>query len=596
MQKIEELTGKALEERGYRLFCQMGLNCVYPLKHVSLQDLDPNGPFTSDENMEMDYLIVYGEMCIIGEITSRGKADRLRDKYKRFRTHFNVLSKLNLCDDLWMKLGVPEHNLRDFGNVSHICGFFMSTRLEKYDVNLQEVANIVRFYRYDWTLLNEYAECIGSYAKLPFLQAFGSKISNREDILGIDQKDHRMISSRSKIIASSGVGVANVFTFEVSPYKLLPRAQVYRRDDMPSLATSSTGTGHGNYQRALRADKIKKMREKLLTGPDFMFPNSILVVLSNDCECEDERLLIPNTHGAMSVIDGQHRLFSYADEKVRKNVTDDCKIMVTAIQFIGATSEQVSKYSARIFIEINMTQTPIKNEHYHSIAYEILGEKHSAALAAQVILRANARTDKVLHGIFDTNQTGLGIIQATTVMSSLKLITKFDDIKKLNVSTKGKRFTRRTGYEILMNCDISTLSDPEKFIDLTVICLERFFSYVKRSFPRDWPERGETKNSSLEYAKVIASFVKLLNLFISQGSNWNKIEEDLQSLRTNLVTLRKSTEETIGVVFDPAHPDIPDATQSVDSNFRFLAENIQNPVSMLDIIARKERRISQKRQ
>lgn len=326
---MTDLTGQELEDFGQEVFTRMGLTCIHALNQARLRDLDPPGPYSADDHLEFDYLIPCGEICLIGEITGRSSPNSVRTKYSRFRRHYGVVRNLQLTGQVWQLLGVPSEHLRDFRGVTELKCFFVTTRLERFDVNLPEVDNMARFYKPDWDLLVEYSHSIGIYAKHHFLYHFDVAEGRSHRPLMLCRSPHGLMRTTDRKIASGNVGLADVYTFEVSPYDLLPIARVFRRDELPNLAPAP----EPEYQRPLMPDKLDSIRGNLLDSPDFMFPNSILVVLSSDCRYleEEEALMIPDNYGAVSVIDGQHRLFSYADEGVRARIDDGSRIVVTAV-------------------------------------------------------------------------------------------------------------------------------------------------------------------------------------------------------------------------------------------------------------------------
>jgi len=584
---MTNLQGHELEIHGRDALARMGMVCVYPLNQVPLLHLDPSGPYSHDDHLEFDYLIPCGDICLIGEITGRDSPGDVRSKYSRFRRQYNAVRGLQLGEQVWRLTGVPDEHLRDFREVREVRGFFVTTRLQKFDVNLSEVANIARLYKSDWNLLVEYSQSIGTYAKYHFLHRFNVAETASRHSLTLSKDLHSLMRTSSKKIASGDVGLADVYTFEVSPYELLSIARVYRRDELPSLSSMP----ESEYQRPLIPEKLVSIREKLLKSKDFMFPSSILVVLSDDCRYLDDHrtLIIPERYGAISVIDGQHRLFSYADEEVKRWVDNSGRIMVTAIQFRDANAEAIHKYSARSFVEINTNQTRVPPTHLDAIAYEILGETHPRAIAAQVILRANERRSS-LYGLFDTNQTGLGIIRATTVLSALKSITHLEYIRSLQSAHRSDtRLLMRHGYESLFGAEIDELNKAETLIERGVICFEHYFNLVASVFSHDWPERGQPKNSSLEYAKMIAGLVKLLGQFISEGLDWQAVQTELGNIRANVIKLR-DMQEYNAVLFDPTHPDMPNAQPSATDDYRFLNSNRRCATSIHKVIAQRRRR------
>lgn len=574
---IDELSGHELEDYGHQVFARMQIPCFHKLNQTRLQDMAPSGPYTPDEHLELDYLIPQGEVCLIGEITARSGPSEVKDKYARFRKHYNIVDNLTLGEDIWRLLGVPDDALNKFRRVSQLRGFFLSTKLQEFDLNLAQVPYIALFYKSGCKLLDEYSQSIGSYAKPHFFHHFDITETATRRMLMVQQDTHGLIQTPDKKIASGDIGLADLYTFEASPYELLPIAEVYRRDRLPSLVSTS----ESEYQRPLMPKKLAAIRQNLLTDPDFVFPNSILAVLSNECQYDDssKTLTIPEKYGAISVIDGQHRLFSYADVGVKGRVGETSRIMVTAIHFRDAEEAAIHKYSARTFVEINTNQTPVRPSHLDAIAYEILGETNPRALAAQVLMRANRRRGSKLYGIFDTDQSGLGFVSTGTVLTALKAITNIKRVGDLQNAQKGARLKEKRGYENLFGVTIGELVDPDTLIYRGVTCIEQYFNRVGGVFSLDWSTRDDKKGSSLEYAKMIAAFIKLLRTFILEGLDWVAVQTELEKIKTNLLEVRAMNNYT-KMLFDPTNPDVPDSQPSATDDYRFLQRNRSAPTQI----------------
>lgn len=570
---MQELSGTRLEDFGKEVFERLGVRCFHRLQHARLIQIDPSGSYSNNEHLEFDYLIPLDRICIIGEITSRHQSRDLERKYQRYRRHYNILAARPFEDRVWRLLGVPEQHISRFRNVEALRGFYISTALQKYDVSLPEVPNIARFYKSDWESLCEYSSSIGKYAEHHFLSLFDVPLRRGRrplEITATRTRDRKVLSGR--------VGSADVYTFEASPYELLPLSRVYRSDTLPDLSPASGS----KYQRALIPDKLDKIRRTVLTEPTFMFPGSILVVLSSGCEYRPEQrtLLIPEMYGSVEVIDGQHRLFSYADEEVEARCSD-CRIMVTGIQFHEQDQNAASRYSAKTFIEINTNQTTVRRSHVDAIRYPLLGETTPRALAAQIIWQAN-ETNGAVYGLFKTNQTSLGVIPTTTVLTSLKALTSLEAIGKLGNVTRTAGRRRRQGYENLFGETIERLVEPEELIKKGKICFIRYFNTVADVFRHDWPKRERTNPSSLAFAKVMAAFVKLLARFVAEGLDWPDVKVQLETIRTNVMQLR-SMRRYDDVLFDPDEPSIPDARQSPAYAYRFLDRNRTSATPIGDV-------------
>ena len=584
---MTDLTGYPLQDFGQQVFTTMGLDSIGSLNQVRLVGIAPSGPYTRDEHIEFDYLIPYENICLVGEITARQNPDSVRNKYRRFRQHYDILRQLAGRDEgFWRKLGVPTENLSGFRQINDFRGFFITTRLQRFDVELSPAPAIVRFYATDWHLLVAYSDSIGAYAADHFLHLFDIPVVEPNAALIVRKDPHGLLRIPDRKVASGNVGLADVYTFEVSPYDLFPMAKVYRRDELARVSLAS----QDDYQRPLLPDKLDSIRAKLLANQDFMFPSSILAVLSSDCRynCSEATLMIPKKHGALSIIDGQHRLFSYAQDCVRQRVGDHSRIMVTAILFRDTEEEAIREYSARGFVEINTNQTRVPRTHLDAIAYPILGDSSPRAIAAQVILKANERRQSKLYGLFDTVQTGLGIIQATTVVAALQSITNIRRIQRLRGAQRGSPLKTRLGYERLFGADVVALSEPDSLIERGEVCLTQYFNRVGTVFAHDWPQRGESSYSTLAFAKMIAGFVKLLWHFIQDGLDWRAVQTELESIKRNVMHVR-CMQEYDAVLFDPGHEHIPDAQPSATDDYRFLNSNRQLPTSIQEVIAQRRR-------
>ncbi len=179
-------------------------------------------------------------------------------------------------------------------------------------MNLSYIPDMAVFYSSDFSKLIEYSKTIGKWTKSYFLKHFNVSSPTNQGIT-IYEKDNSLIISKNKKISGKDIPLSNLYTFTISPYRLLDIAHVHRKDELPSLQDNTY-----NYQRLLNSDKLKIIRKNLLNDPDFMFPSNILVILSKECKytkdgTDNGYLFIPEKYGSISIIDGQHRLFSYAD-------------------------------------------------------------------------------------------------------------------------------------------------------------------------------------------------------------------------------------------------------------------------------------------
>lgn len=563
-----------LEKLGLEVFTQMDLNCFGGLGNTKISEAFPDFISSRGENLEFDYFIVYDDVCLVGEITARSGDSNVEGKYKKFRDQLNLLKNTS-NKDKFKSFNIPADSRYMFTHVRKFVGFFIITELEKYDLYLTDYEGISVIYGTDWDILKNYSNLMGKFAKYPFLSMVNIPINeNSNKKITLEKSKHKLVYEKNKVISKSGVR-ADVFTFIICPEDLLSVSEVYRRELTPKISSGE----NDYYQRSLDIDKIDKLKE-LVDEADFMFPNNILVSLSEMCEydMEKEELTIPIEYGAVSVIDGQHRLFSYSNRQISDYIRKNARIMVTALKYHTQSRKEMIQCSATTFIEINQNQKRISSDHIDEIAFSVLGETTPKALAAQVLLTLNQKQSKVLSGFFSGSTTSKSIYKAATIISQLSSITNIEFIKNLHDNNSISNEDTKNGY-INLFCveDLSLLKDPNMLIEKSSIVLERYCNLVKKTFSRDWPERGKNKPSTLEYTKVFAAYIKLLSQFIKEGLVWADVENELNKIKYNIFRARSLDINSSEMVLSKTDERIPDDASSINDTFRFLNTNRKRP-------------------
>ena len=571
---LEEKKDTELEKIGEELFKRIGLNCICGLGQIKLNDITSGYP--EGEHIEFDYLIPESKLCLIGEITGRGNIRDIQKKFNKFIDQINKIKDRIGDSEIWGKLGIQSQDIRLFREVTSIKGFFITTTKEKCDISLKNVDEIAIFYKSDLVRLHEYSENIGKWTKNYFLNHFCPEYVPNN---GITIYEESLIRSPDVKISEMDT-LADLYTFTKSPYDLLDITHVYRRDELPSL-TSSTY----NYQRPLNYEKLKEIRKKLLTNQDFIFPSNILVILSKECKYSldgigKKYLYIPNKYGNVSVIDGQHRLFSYANDNVQKIMKDDCKIMITTVQFKTYDEELIGQLSAKVFVEINANQTKVEIEHLDKITYD-LGSDDPKVIATRIIVELNSRNK--FHQFFDisSGQTSQGIIESGMIIQTIKKITNITNIKKLENPRTDKTKAKKNGYEQLFNTTITELSTREELVKQGVILLERYFNEVFSVFRNDKPKSKTDPKTSFLLAKFWSGWINLLIIFLEEGLDWNSLINELNKIKHHVMELCK-VESYNTSLFKP-DDRIPNSSHSPTKVCKFLNQNRKEPTSIQDI-------------
>ena len=141
----------------------------------------------------------------------------------------NIISKGGKPDQIWAKMVKDPNLLRKFRDIKNIKGFFISTNLEKYDVEIQETPGTVLFYKSDWMLLVDYAETLGEFAQNNFLHHF--KLIKKADISEyIALEQDKFLKSNHKQLTTGVSEQGEVYIFQISPYKIIPYTHVFREE------------------------------------------------------------------------------------------------------------------------------------------------------------------------------------------------------------------------------------------------------------------------------------------------------------------------------------------------------------------------------
>ena len=133
---MEGLAGHELEGYGQRMFGHMRLSCFHRLNQARLIELQPGGAYSPSEHVEFDYLIPRDNVCLVVETTGRRGPVEVRRKDDRLRRHYNSRQFAVKKERIWCLLGVPEEGLSNFRSVTQLRRLFITTKLEKFDVNL----------------------------------------------------------------------------------------------------------------------------------------------------------------------------------------------------------------------------------------------------------------------------------------------------------------------------------------------------------------------------------------------------------------------------------------------------------------------------
>ncbi|WP_300574340.1 DGQHR domain-containing protein [Phenylobacterium sp.] len=303
----------------------------------------------------------------------------------------------------------------------------------------QKILKIVYCSRYDFDdkyKLNVPGPAYMDYPAVRYFAAVSDAIkrSSRYELLHFLGVDNTTVGSAGKITVStpsrdySGSLLPEahshfdngfkIVTFYADPEALLRSTYVLRKDGWRDSLNL--------YQRMISKTKVEAIRA-YLKKQKRVFINNIIVTLPPDVrplndehETVDSSTLtktaavtikLPDRPNSIGIIDGQHRVFAY-----HETADDDSQIallrvqqnlLVTGIIYPPYLSEiEREKFEARLFLEINSTQTNAKSQLKQAIGL-VLEPFSSESVAARVLsqlARSGPLQGVVEQHFFDTNK------------------------------------------------------------------------------------------------------------------------------------------------------------------------------------------------
>ena len=336
--------------------------------------------------------------------------------------------------------GIPEDKLINFTGISDWRYMYIGTSSELTLQNISsesfpETDRLHIFNEENWEYLKMLELTIRTAAQYEFLASININPSDIGDAsLGGEILAKRCLEITNKTLFSRESGVsADLFVVTFKPEELLRIARVLRYQGQPMAISSGASTSSG-YQRILIPDKLKKIRDFVNNDPKVAFPTNLTLVLSKECRKHNRDLHIPSKYASIDVIDGQHRLFSYAlsNDQVR----EDALLIATAIKFNTDDEQEINRYAARTFITINSEQTKVKRDLLYLISYDVLGDKSPESIAAKILKECDSKQHLsrifALSAFIKKNRFGQPPIPIISIVKELARISKPEKLEAIH--------------------------------------------------------------------------------------------------------------------------------------------------------------------
>jgi DGQHR domain-containing protein len=536
------------------------------------------------EHLEFDFVARVNRIGLIIESTAERRNQRR--EIRKFVNHCEEFENapISLQEKIRLLRGIPNRAKRDFELIMTWKYVYIGTSDELIQLQLDESTfpgkPLYVLNREHYEYLSFLCDRLGEFGKYEFLRRLDISPQQAGEVAS-EVRVRAVCLSGRKI--SKGMDIVDLYAFKMRVYDLLKIARVVRYGSLeswvPELGTSA-------YQRLLNPNKLKGIRDFLnKERGKSSFPNAITVVFSprvTITESEhDGELVIPIEYGSVEVIDGQHRLFAFGKSGLRSRELEEAQLLVIGVKFRDSSDRKRQQWSARTFIEINRSQTKVPTELIQLIANSVMGERTPTALAARVLVELNISSG-VLRDVFYTrpfqkvNRVGGRPVRIVTVTKELAPL--LDKRNELQISTRGV-------YETFSeeSWRLHERGHDNRIISECKSVLKRYFAEVAQVFRDDW-----NSNESLVFtSKYLAAFCKLFVEFRKRRMDYSQIRNQLNQLKTNIISYLTSNSKTLGVHNEvlwknnAAAPaitgSIPPARGSFSDIYEFLKEKAQLP-------------------
>lgn len=261
-------------------------------------------------------------------------------------------------------------------------------------------------------------------------------------------------------------GKVRYYCFVIQPEKLLQIGYVHHRRSTPEDLA-------GSYQRMLKKSRLKQISSFITAGG--YFPNNIILNFTKKPTFrpfpKEEQagevlfgmLELPRQYASAWIIDGQHRLYGYADNERRETAT----VPVLAFHSLDV------KEQAKLFVEINKEQKAVRPDLlwdlYPDIYHDSDEPEHKLLRTISLIVRKlNSDDDSPLRDHISIP----GVAPKDREVANLTMTTLCDALRESNLVNPE--------WDLLFKTDYNTT------VDFAGERCKAYFDAVAHAFREDW--------------------------------------------------------------------------------------------------------------
>lgn len=323
--------------------------------------------------------------------------------------------------------------------------------------------------------------------------------STRYQLLGLLCEGQTIPELENKIPAIKGeMGGHTYYSFSIEPEKLLKIGYVLHRNKANTKYMPT-------YQRLIKKSRIKSIEQFLNDG--HFFPNSVIInintsgkklnfdLASPQCENSLSRigiLHLPKTYRSAFIIDGQHRLYGYANTEYKSKNT------IPVVAFVDLNRWK----QVRLFMQINENQKVVSKSLRNDLNADLLWDSvnPNERIKALRLFIAKALGENFESPLYDRIQLGenpktvLRCVTTETIRLGLNSTNFFPTYSK-NAVVKDGTFFR---------------GNNDNTFEILFPFLVKSFSIIRDKLKTEW-DKGEKENGYLAINAGVEGFIRLFS-------------------------------------------------------------------------------------
>lgn len=472
--------GSAFEDRVWSIFFKMGFTTLNQSDQFHLE-YAPNFP---NLTKQIDVVAIDEETCLFVECKSAQQAG----------THHSWQTDIGEIRSNFSGYIAEIH--KKYPNRK--CKYIFATNnyvLGDQDRDRLAEANIYYFDENTVLYYEKLVEYLGSAAKFQLLGSIfaGATITNMD----------------ASIPAIQGsMGGITYYSFLMKPSDLLKIGYVLHRtnanNDYDDLLPS--------YQRLIKKERLKSVREFVDNGG--YFPNSLIISIDTkkrkpmrfdslgpaagrDGLMQAGILHLPKTYQSAYIIDGQHRLYGYADSRY----ADTNCIPVVAFENLDKEKQ------LKLFMEINENQKSVSKALRNILEIDIYYDSENASLRKKALLGKIAK-----HLGEDPKSPLYGRIIIGEDAATEKCCITIDYIKAALEKTAFFNRYKRNGS--ITSQGLFDKDDNNATMDTIYPLLRNYLTLIQTGCPEEW-DSYVTKNNAI--VAVIRILDDIVNIVLSKN-------------------------------------------------------------------------------